>query len=143
MSGNPITIRNLGPEDAHILDRIRPGTLEHEIDPARAWAFLATRVNELVVALAQGEVVGIASGTTVMRPDQPTAFFVNDINVHPELRRQGIGRRLMERLTDLARDRGCEKVWLTVDAGNEAARGLCAALDGVERTDFVTVAWED
>ena len=54
MSGNPITIRNLGPEDAFVLDRVRPGTFDNPPDPDKVWAFLATRVNELVVALDQG-----------------------------------------------------------------------------------------
>ncbi|NNE78992.1 MAG: hypothetical protein HKN18_01860 [Silicimonas sp.] len=75
MSGHPITIRNLGPEDAYILDRVRPGTFDNEVDPTRAYAFLATRVNELVVALDMGEVVGFASGTVLMHPDKPTAVF--------------------------------------------------------------------
>ena len=63
MSGNPITIRNLGPEDAFVLDRVRPGTFDNPPDPDKVWAFLATRVNELVVALDQGEVIGFAFGT--------------------------------------------------------------------------------
>ena len=60
---NPITIRNLGPEEAHVLDRVREGTFDHPIDPSWAYGFLATRVNEIVVALELGEVVGFASGT--------------------------------------------------------------------------------
>lgn len=142
MHGNPITIRNLGPEDAHILDRIRPGTFQSDVDPARAWAFLATRVNELVVALDQGEVVGFASGTTMLRPDKPTAFFVDEVSIHPDLEKQGVEKRLMGRLTELALDRGCEKIWLMVDSQNKAARALYASLDGSERNGFVMYEWD-
>ena len=90
---NPITIRNLGPEDADILERVREGTFDHAVDPARAWAFLATRVNDIVVALDRGDVIGFASGTVLMHPDKPTQFFVQEVGVHEDYRRQGIGWR--------------------------------------------------
>ena len=138
MSGNTITIRNLGPEDAQVLDRVRPGTFDHPIDPSRAWAFLATRVNELVVALDRGEVIGFASGTVLMHPDKPTQFFVNEIGVHEEYRRKGIGTRLFERIADLAFDRGCEGIWLATETDNAAARGLYRSLGARETEGIVT-----
>ena len=141
MSGNPITIRNLGPEDAHLLDRVRPGTFDEQLDPARVWAFLATRVNELVVALDQGEVVGFAFGTMLLRPDKPTAFFVNDVGVHPEYRRQGIAKRLMARMTDLAMDRGCEGIWVLAEADSDEARQFYLALAGSESSGAVIYDW--
>lgn len=143
MSANPITIRNLGPEDAHILDRVRPGTFDNEIDPSRAWAFLATRINELVVALDRGEVIGFASGTVIMHPDRPTVFFLNKVGVHPEYRRRGIATRLMERIMDLARDRGCEGVWCAARADNAAARALHAALGAREQGGMLIFDWDD
>lgn len=141
MSGNPITIRNLGPEDAHLLDRVRAGTFDDALDPARVWAFLATRVNELVVALDQGEVIGFAFGTMLLRPDKPTEFFVNEIGVHAEYRRQGIAKRLMARMSDLAMDRGCEGIWVLADSGNDGARKFYQALDGKESPGAVMYDW--
>lgn len=143
MSSNPITIRNLGPEDAHILDRVRPGTFDNDIDPARAWAFLATRVNELVVALDRGEVIGFASGTVIMHPDKPTQFFVNEVSVHPDFRRQGIAMRLLTRISELAADRGCEEVWVATEADNTAARNLYAKLSSNELPGVVVYSWSD
>lgn len=141
MSGKPISIRNLGPEDAHILDRVRPGTFDEGMDPTRAWAFLATRVNELVVALDQGEVIGFAFGTMLLRPDKPTEFFVNEIGVHGDYRRQGIARRLMSRITELALDRGCEGIWVLAEADNDGARRFYRALDGTESNGAVMYDW--
>lgn len=143
MSAKPITIRNLGPEDAHILDRVRPGTFNNEVDPARAWAFLATRVNELVVALEQGEVIGFASGTVLMHPDKPTQFFLNEVSVHEDYRRRGIATRLLERIMDLARDRGCEGIWCATEKGNEPARGLYRKLRARETPGIVVYDWDD
>jgi len=143
MSVNPITIRNLGPEDAHVLDRVRPGTFDNPVDPALAFGFLATRVNELVVALDRGEVIGFASGTVLMHPDKPMAFFIQEVGVHDDYQRQGIARRLMERICDLARDRGCQGIWLATEAKNEPARGLYRSLEGRETGDLVMYDWDD
>jgi len=140
---NPITIRNLGPEDAAILERVREGTFDHPVDPARAWAFLATRVNEIVVALDRGEVIGFASGTVLMHPDKPTHFFVNEVGVHEDFRRQGIAARLLERIFDLARDRGCEGIWLGTEVDNEPARALYRKLGARETEGLVIYDWDD
>ncbi|MDD9921280.1 MAG: GNAT family N-acetyltransferase [Boseongicola sp.] len=138
MPGNPITIRNLGPEDAHVLDRVREGTFDNPIDPTLAWGFLATRVNEIVVALDQGEVIGFVSGTVIMHPDKPTQFFVNELGVHEDYRRQGIATRLMRRIGELAGDRGCEALWLATEIDNDVARSFYESIDA-EETDNAIV----
>ncbi len=143
MSPNPITIRNLGPEEAHVLDRVRPGTFDNPVDPGWAYGFLATRVNDIVVALDRGEVVGFVSGTVLMHPDKPTSFFVNEVSVHEDYRRQGIGRRLVERIRDLARDRGCAAIWVATEGDNVEARALYSALRGRETGDIVMYEWDE
>lgn len=141
MSGNPITIRSLGPEDAFVLDRVRPGTFDEPLDPARVWAFLATRVNELVVAMDGGEVVGFAFGTVLMRPDKPTEFLINEIGVHDDVQRQGIAKRLIERLNILAQDRGCETVWVLTERDNQAAQGLYQKFSTKNGTNALMYDW--
>ncbi len=140
---NPITIRNLGPEDAHILDRVRSGTFDGPVDPNWAFGFLATRVNELVVALDQGEVIGFASGNVVMHPDKPFSFFINEVSVHEAYRRQGIATRLIRRIGDLAQDRGCESIWVATEGDNAAARALYAKLGARATTGVVMFEWDD
>jgi len=141
MSLNPITIRNLGPEDAHILDRVRPGLFADAADPSRVWAFLATRVNELVVALDRGEVVGFACGTVLMRPDAPTRFLIQRVEVHPDCRRQGIGRRMMERICDLAWDRGCAGIFLALGEDDAAMRALSEKLGAADGGSAAIRVW--
>lgn len=123
-----ITIRNLGPEEAHILDRVRPGLSDAPLDPSQVWAYLATRINELVVALEAGEVVGFACGTAVMHPNAPTAFMVSSVVVHPDIRCQGVGTRLLRRLMELAEDRGCAHIWARAASENEAFHALAKSL---------------
>lgn len=130
MSANPITIRCLGPEDAHVLDRVKEGVFDNPIEPSRAWAFLAARVNMMVVALDRADVVGFVYGTTMLRVDKPTAFYVDEISVHSGYRRQGVARRLMTRISDEARERGCETLWLATEGDNVEANGLYRATKG-------------
>ena len=141
MPGNPITIRALGPEDAHVLDNVRPGTFDNTPDPARVWAFLAVRVNEMVVALDRGEVVGFAFGTTMLKPDKPTGFYVDEVGVHEDYRRRGIGRRLLTRMIERARDRGCETLWLATEGDNDAALALYRSMGAGEQGDVVVLDW--
>lgn len=140
MSPNPITIRNLGPEDAEVLDRVRPGTFDNPIDPSLAYSFLATRVNELVVALDQGEVIGFVSGTVIMHPDKHTQFFVNELGVHEDYRRRGIATRLMRRIGELAGDRGCELLWFATEIDNDVARSFYNAIKAKETDNAIVYA---
>jgi len=127
MLKTPITVRSLGPDEAHILEKVRAGLCEN-LDLTRAWALVATRINELVVALDQGEVIGLAYGTMVMHPERPSEFLVSAVTVHENYRRQGIGTRLVERLVDAGADRGCEAVWMLQEDENEAAAAFCESV---------------
>ena len=139
---NPITIRELGPEDVHVLERVREGTFDNPVEPTLAFAFLATGVNELVVALTLGEVIGFASGTALMHPDKPTGFLINEVGVHEDFQRQGVGRRLLERIIEVARSRGCHGIWLGTELHNVPARELYRTSGG-EEMKGVFYGWDD
>lgn len=124
-----------------MLDHTRPGTFDHMPDPSRVWAFLATRVNELIVALDRGEVIGFAFGTMMLRPDKPTAFYVDELGVHEDYRRQGIGRRLLTRMVEQARDRGCENLWLAAEGDNAVALALFRSMGAGEQGNVVVLDW--
>lgn len=125
-----------------MLDRVADGVFDDAVDPARLWAFLATRVNDLVVALDRGTVIGFAYGTVQMRPDKPTEFFINEVSVHEKYRRQGVGRRLIERLRMNAAERGCEGVWVLTEGDNPEARAFYQALGGSEKPGVVMYDWD-
>ncbi|MEM9032407.1 MAG: GNAT family N-acetyltransferase [Pseudomonadota bacterium] len=140
--GDTITIRTLGPDDAHVLDHVRPGVFDGDVDPAYAWAFLSLGVNVIVVGLDAGEVVGFASGTVLLHPDKPRSFFVNEIGVHKDVRLRGLASRLVRRITDVARERGCEEIWGLTDDRNKAAKALSASLGGEETSGHVMFTWQ-
>jgi [ribosomal protein S18]-alanine N-acetyltransferase len=123
----------------------------HEIErlsfstPWPAYAFeqelTANRLARYVVARAGSAVVGF--GGVWLMVDEA---HVTTIGVHPDWRRQGIGRRLMVALIDLSEVLRASRVTLEVRAGNVGAQALYAEL-GFEikgrRSNYYTDDGED
>ena len=140
MSRQPITIRQLGPEDATLLDRARP-SLGLSDDPDAAWRFLSARANTFLAAIAGGEIVGYAYGTYLLDPKRAPSFFLVEVEVDEGLRRQGIASRLVEKMRDAAADLGCAHFWLMSAGENAAAAALYRKL-GADESERKTWVWE-
>jgi ribosomal-protein-alanine N-acetyltransferase len=101
----------------------------HEIErlsfrtPWPAYAFeqelRGNRLARYVVARAGERVVGFA-GVWLMVDDAHVTTF----GVHPEWRRQGIGRQLLVNVAELSSAIGARRMTLEVRSGNEAAQAL-------------------
>jgi aminoglycoside 6'-N-acetyltransferase I len=139
-----IEIKVLGPQHAGILAHVAPDVFDDPIDRERADEFLAGPRHHLVVALEDGQLVGFISAVHYVHPDKSRPqLWINEVAVAPPYRRQGIGRRLMERLLDRGRELGCRQAWLGTDRSNTAARRLYAAAGGLEaREDSVYVEFD-
>ena len=111
-----IDILLLGPSDAAVLDRLAPGVFDHAVQPHWRATFLADARHHLVVARSEGIVVGMASAVDYVHPDKAPQLWINEVGVSPAYRRQGIGRRLVERLVELATELGCTDVWVLMPA---------------------------
>lgn len=71
----------------------------------------------------------------------PKTLVIANVAVHPEFRRRGIARSLMEAALKRARQRGAKTVLLQVDAENEGARHLYASLGFIEERVFTRWQW--
>lgn|SRR5574338_799496 len=106
----------------------------HEVErlsfrtPWPAYAFeqelTANRLARYVVARAEPgdgseQVVGFAGIWLMVDEAHITTF-----GVHPDWRRRGVGRRMMQRLLELAVELGARRMTLEVRVGNEAAKAL-------------------
>jgi aminoglycoside 6'-N-acetyltransferase I len=125
-------IRLLGPGDASVLDNVAPSVFDNAVDPRWTAEFLSDPRHHLAVAIDEGRVVGMASAVHYVHPDKAPQLFINEIAVAPPYQRQGIGRRLMERLLDRGRELGCREAWFGTEPSNTAARRLYTAAGGVE-----------
>jgi ribosomal-protein-alanine N-acetyltransferase len=91
--------------------------------PWPAYAFeqelTANRLARYIVARSAGLPVGFA-GIWLMVDDAHITTF----GVHPDWRRQGVARRMLLRLVELAIEIGAQRMTLEVRVGNEAAQAL-------------------
>jgi len=94
-------------------DRVLPGVLA------------GTR--RVLVARADGRIVGTVQIDLATPPNQPHRADVLKMLVHPDARRQGIARALMSAVEDVARDAGRSLLTLDTVSGG-AAEGLYRSL---------------
>lgn len=105
---------------------------DNPVDSRQLARLLSDDGNELVFAASGSKIVGFALRAMLLHPDKAPAFFVNEVDVAPECRRQGIATALCRMLIDIARDRGCRGIWLATEEYNVAARALYRRLDARE-----------
>lgn len=137
-----ITIRDLAAGDHDLLCATEDGLFDHPVDPVQAAAFLADPLHMMVAAFDGDRMIGFASGTVLLHPDKPPSLFVNEVGTRDEWLRRGIARRVMGRLMEAARTRGCKGIWLGTEPDNAAALGLYRSLGGDE-VSFVGFGWDD
>jgi len=105
----------------------------------RVWGWLQDPGHEenALVALVDGDIVGLAHHRLYSRPSEgATGLFLDDLFTASEVRGRGVGRALINRLAELALERGAAKVrWVTAP-DNIVAQRLYDDL--AERTDWLT-----
>jgi len=91
----------------------------------------------LLVAEVEGDLRGFVTGNPVYDSARAAgAFFLNDLYVVPEARRQGIGRALVAHLAAMARRRGAGCLWWGVDLGDDWAFAFYRALGAEDEGPF-------
>ena len=99
------------------------------------------RLARYIVAVENDEIVGYAGTWLVINEAH-----VTNVAVSGQRRREGIGRLLMQKLMDLARENDMESMTLEVRVSNAAARHLYEQLGFVEagiRKNYYSVTKED
>ena len=135
-------IRELGPGD---LD-IAMGAADLFDSPPRHDAtakFLAAPSHHLLVAFEDGVPAGFITGVETTHPDKGTEMFLYEMGVGDAHRRRGIGRALVRRLAELARERGCYGMWVATDEGNVAALATYEGGGGTrEKMPSIVLTWD-
>lgn len=131
-----VEIRRIGPGDAAILNRVAEDVFDDDIDPAKLAAYLATPGHMMVLAVADGLVVGQARGMVQRHPDKPTELYIDNLGVTPDRQREKIATRLLDELTAWGLENGCEGAWVATETDNAPARALYA-LRGASPDTFV------
>lgn len=135
-----IEIRLLDAGDAAVLDNVADDVFDHAIRPQMAKRFLESPSHFIAVAIEDGTVIGMATANEYLHPDKPVQIWVAEMGVATSHRRQGIGKRLLMRILDMAKDKGYEEIWLGTEDDNVAARALYKSAGG-EEEPFVMYSW--
>jgi len=137
-----VALVDLTAETAGLLDRCAPEVFEADILPDSLAAFLDDPRHLMVLAVAEGVVIGKASGTELFHPDKPPQLFINEVDVTPDWQRRGVGRALVAEIVRRARARGCSYAWLGTAVDNAGGNACFGRVPGVERAeDFVLYEW--
>jgi ribosomal protein S18 acetylase RimI-like enzyme len=125
-----LEIKRLTAEDAAILGRVADGVFDEPVDARRLAAYVAEPGHLMLVALAEGEVVAQVAAVVHRHPDKPTELYIDEVGVAPAWRRQGLARRMLDRMMALGKAQGCEEAWVGTEQDNVAARGLYESRGG-------------
>lgn len=124
-----IAINILSHDDAGILKSIDPDVFDDSLDLPRAAEFLADPRHHLAVAIHDDQVIGFVSAVHYVHPDKSRPeLWINEVSVAETYRRQGLGKRLLEAMFDVARELGCAEAWVLTDRENTAAMSLYSAV---------------
>lgn len=130
-----VEIRHVRAGDEALFERIAEDVFDHDIHPAHLRAYLADPGHILLVAIADGAIVGQARGIVHRHPDVAPELYVDNLGVAEAYRRQGIARRLMLALYELGKAAGCVETWVGTEPDNDPALALYASLGG-ERSEI-------
>jgi ribosomal protein S18 acetylase RimI-like enzyme len=119
-----VTIKRLTSADAAILDHIADDVFDEPVDRDRLVAYLAATGHFMLVAVADGVVVGQCAAVIHRHPDKPTELYLDEVGVAPNFQRQGIARRLVDEMLALGRAEGCEEAWVGTEHDNVPAQRL-------------------
>jgi ribosomal protein S18 acetylase RimI-like enzyme len=134
-----IAIHVVTAANAMLLERVDDDVFDHPIQPQFLRAFLANPANLLMVAVADSEVVGMASGIAYVHPDKPLQLFINEVGVSSRFQRRGLGKKLVAALLQHGKELGCREAWVATEVGNTAARALYSAVGGQEDDEHAIV----
>ena len=129
--------------NAHLLDNVAQGVFDGDIQSEQLHAFLNCHRHCMLLAVADGLVVGMISGVEYFHPDKPPQLWINEISVAPRYRKQGVGRQLTATMLEIAQQRGCSNAWLGTDISNHSAQQCFGGVPhGKQPTQFLLYEWE-
>ncbi|RWB28957.1 MAG: GNAT family N-acetyltransferase [Mesorhizobium sp.] len=122
-----VEIVRLNPgDDAHVM-RAAEEVFDEPVRPDRLAAYLREPAHFMIIAVAEGIVVGQCAAVIHRHPDKVSEFYVDEVGVSPAFQRQGIATKMLDAMFELGREHGCEEAWVGTEPDNIAARALYEA----------------
>lgn len=119
-----------------LLERV-DDVFDGSIKPDRVAAYVAQANHHMLVAVADGRVIGQVLAVVHRHPDKPTELYIDDLAVAEAHQRQGIATRLVRAAIEQGRRAGCEEIWVGTEPDNEAAGAFYRSLELSVRTALI------
>jgi len=132
-----ILIRRVGANDAALFDRVDPDAFDEPVRPDRVAAYLAEPNHLMVLALADGVVVGQCAAVVHRHPDKVAELYIDEVGTADAWLRQGIARRMVTEMLAWGRELGCGEAWLGTEPDNLPARELYRRFNPDEEEGFI------
>ena len=124
-------LRVAGPNDVALFENVHEDVFDDVIQPDLLRSYLADPRLHLVVAINDGQIIGMVSGMHYHHPDKPPEMWLNELGVAEPFRRRGIATALVRAMGDVGRDLNCTALWVLADP-TDMAEGFYTSL-GWER----------
>lgn len=136
-----INIRNLKKEDgsqvAELTKQLTSNIVEPENLISRIEKMSEPRNYQYLVAEKEGKIVGFAGLCWYPIPSKGLMGWIEEVVVDKPWRGQGIGQALMEKLLQLANDKGLKQIKLTT--ADPAARHIYEKFDFIKKNEDLLV----
>jgi ribosomal protein S18 acetylase RimI-like enzyme len=136
-----VELKQLAPGDAGVLLHIADDVFDEPVDPKRLAAYLAEPNHFMIVAIADGVVVGQCAAVIHRHPDKVTELYIDEVGVAESSRRKGIAKRMLDKMFALGKSLGCKEAWVGTEHDSVAARRLYESR-GAEAEPFVMYLYE-
>jgi len=90
----------------------------------RVSTYLAEPNHHLLVAIADGVVVGQVAAGVHRHPDKVAELYIDEVGIGDDWLRQGIARQMMEKMFEFGRSVGCEESWVATERQQSCDRAL-------------------
>ena len=110
-------------------------------DSEQGKKFIGNDDNALFIAFWEEKASGFLTAHRLQRFDKRKAeVLLYEIGVHPNYRRRGIGKALIEEVKKWAKEVEADEVWVLTEKDNEAAMAMYKSAGGIEEAPGI-IMW--
>lgn len=125
---------------AELLSQVNARFPDHQWEATSAARFCADAANLLLVAYRGETLCGVLIAYRLQTLDERRAqLFIDEVDVHEDSWRRGIGRAMMTAALQIAREKGAGEAWVQTNASNIPAVGLYRAVGGIPEDPDETI----
>ncbi|RWF74383.1 MAG: GNAT family N-acetyltransferase [Mesorhizobium sp.] len=122
-----VEIVRLNQGDDALVMRVAEDVFDEPVRPDRLAAYLREPGHFMIVAVADGVVIGQCAAVIHRHPDKVSELYIDEVGVSPAFLRQGIATKMLDAMFELGRELGCGEAWIGTEPDNIAARAVYEA----------------